>query len=68
MEPVPRYWVIANYEDEYAVWPAVRPLPPPWRRVGITGTMEVCMSYIRRIETASAVTVRATVEHESIRP
>jgi MbtH protein len=45
------YAVIANCEDQYAVWPLSSPILPSWRRVGTVGTKDDCLEYVRRIET-----------------
>ena len=62
------YRIIANCEDEYAVWPLDARVPSAWRGVGVTGTREECAGYIRRVDTAAGPIVRRIVERELIRP
>ena len=43
--------VLINHEEQYAIWPANKPLPEKWRSVGITGPKQHCLEYIRQVWT-----------------
>lgn len=62
------YKVIANSEDEYAIWPVAGPRLAGWRNVGKVGAREDCVRYIREIdgETRGAV-LRKRLEQDRIR-
>jgi MbtH protein len=38
--------VVRNDEDQYSVWPALRPLPLGWSEAGFTGTRPECLTFI----------------------
>ena len=47
MEDAGHDWiVIANTEDEFAIWDAARPMPAAWRPVGVRGTHVECERFI----------------------
>jgi uncharacterized protein YbdZ (MbtH family) len=49
--PEPRmFCVIANCEDEYAVWPADVAVPAPWRQIGIVASLQECASFVSCVE------------------
>ncbi|MGW3199188.1 MbtH family protein [Streptomyces sp. NPDC001118] len=41
------YEVVINHEEQYAVWPAGKTVPPGWRKVGRHGTRADCLEYVR---------------------
>lgn len=45
------YAVVRNDEWQYSLWPADRPEPSGWRRVGVTGTKAECVSHIDQVWT-----------------
>jgi MbtH protein len=44
-----RLIVVVNHEEQYAIWPASKPVPTGWRSVGISGTGAECLAYVRRV-------------------
>ncbi len=40
------YIVLINDEEQHSLWPAFKPIPPGWRKVGPTGTKEECLAYV----------------------
>jgi uncharacterized protein YbdZ (MbtH family) len=44
------WMVIANCEDECAVWAAARPVPPTWRGLGFQGERAVCEAFIEQLD------------------
>jgi MbtH protein len=43
----PQTWtVLINEEEQYALFPAVLPVPGGWREAGFSGTEEACMRYV----------------------
>lgn len=50
--PAPeRFVVVVNHEEQYAIWPAGKPVPEKWREAGFDGTREECLAHIRVIWT-----------------
>ncbi len=43
--------VLINHEEQYAIWPAGKPVPTNWRSTGMTGTKDECLAHIRNIWT-----------------
>ena len=51
-QPQPEIFeVVINHEDQYAIWPANKDVPPKWRTVGVRGSKDECLAYIRRVWT-----------------
>ena len=46
-EPQLRYKVVINHEEQYSIWFADRDNPLGWKDVGISGTKEDCLAYIK---------------------
>ena len=40
--------VLINHEEQYALWPADKPVPDKWRHSGMTGSREDCLAFVRR--------------------
>ncbi len=40
--------VAINHEQQYAIWPSEKPLPQKWSRVGVAGSREECLTYVRQ--------------------
>lgn len=40
------YEVVVNAEGQHSLWPASRPLPDGWMKVGAHGTKATCLAYI----------------------
>ena len=43
--------VVINDEEQYSIWPTDRPTPAGWREVGVKGTKDECLAYIREVWT-----------------
>jgi MbtH protein len=43
--------VLINHEEQYGIWPVDKPIPPKWRPVGVGGSREDCLAYVRRVWT-----------------
>jgi MbtH protein len=43
--------VVVNAEEQYSIWPANRLIPQGWRSVGIEGTRDRCLSYVKEVWT-----------------
>lgn len=41
------YLVVANDYEQYAIWPASKPIPPDWAGTGAQGTLDECQLLIR---------------------
>lgn len=46
-----RFVVVVNHEEQYALWPAGKPIPENWREAGMGGTRQECLAYVRRVWT-----------------
>jgi uncharacterized protein YbdZ (MbtH family) len=40
------YLVLANLEEMYSIWPAVREIPEGWTAVGPKGERQFCLDWI----------------------
>ena len=45
------YKVVINHEEQYSIWPADRENALGWNDVGITGTKQEVMDYIKEVWT-----------------
>ena len=45
--PGNEFVVLINHEEQYAIWPAGKPVPDKWRSADVTGSREQCLDYIR---------------------
>ncbi|HLO03358.1 MAG TPA: MbtH family NRPS accessory protein [Symbiobacteriaceae bacterium] len=45
------YEVVCNHEQQYSLWPAHRPLPLGWNKVGKSGSKADCLDYIKEVWT-----------------
>lgn len=45
------FTVLINHEEQYAIWPIGKPIPEKWRSVGVTGSKEECLEYVRQVWT-----------------
>jgi MbtH protein len=43
--------VLINHEEQYGIWPIDKPIPAKWRAVGVTGSREECLAYVRQVWT-----------------
>lgn len=43
--------VVLNDEEQYAIWPAERELPPGWRAEGMVGLRQACLDHIDAVWT-----------------
>lgn len=41
------YEVLENDEEQYAAWPSDREVPLGWTPIGITGTLDQCLEWIK---------------------
>lgn len=39
--------VVVNDEDQYALWPADKPVPQGWRDAGKVGNKEECLQFVQ---------------------
>ncbi|MFE7614805.1 MbtH family protein [Streptomyces sp. NPDC057496] len=39
--------VVVNHEEQHSIWPRDRETPAGWTEVGVTGSKEECLEYIR---------------------
>jgi MbtH protein len=46
-----RFVVVVNHEEQYAIWPAGKPIPEKWREVGVSGIKEECLAHIKQVWT-----------------
>jgi MbtH protein len=42
------YKVLRNDEDQYSIWPEMKPAPPGWHEVGPVGTREEVLDWVAR--------------------
>jgi MbtH protein len=45
------FMVLINHEEQYGIWPVNKALPDKWRSVGVSGSREECLAYVRRVWT-----------------
>ena len=45
------FYVVANHEEQYSIWPTIKDIPAGWMAVGPTGKRQVCLDYIERVWT-----------------
>lgn len=45
------YKVVINHEEQYSIWPADRENPLGWNDVGIQGSKQECLDYIKEVWT-----------------
>jgi MbtH protein len=45
------YVVVVNHEEQYSIWPEVKPVPAGWRAAGQRGSKAECLSFIGRVWT-----------------
>jgi MbtH protein len=43
--------VVVNHEEQYALWPANKPIPDKWQKAGMAGTKEECRAFVSRVWT-----------------
>ena len=48
---LPRYVVVLNDEEQYAIWPTGKPLPDGWRGEGMAGTEDECSAHVDAVWT-----------------
>jgi len=46
-----RYAVVVNDEEQYSIWPVLRPVPNGWRTVGVEGDKATCLAHIATVWT-----------------
>lgn len=46
-----RYAVVRNTDEQHAIWPAGRELPPGWVHEGTTGSKARCLSRVEQVWT-----------------
>lgn len=51
MTAEPRCVVVRNDEEQYAIWPAGRPVPAGWSEVGFAGTEDECAAHVDQVWT-----------------
>lgn len=45
------YWVVANHEEQYSIWPTHKEIPKGWVAVGPEGSKDACLDYIETVWT-----------------
>jgi uncharacterized protein YbdZ (MbtH family) len=50
-EDVTIYKVVMNHEEQYSIWPEYKENPPKWKDVGVAGTKDECLAYIKEVWT-----------------
>jgi MbtH protein len=45
------YKVVMNHEEQYSIWPADRENALGWSDVGVQGTKQHCLDYIKQVWT-----------------
>jgi MbtH protein len=48
---VDEYSVVVNDEEQYSIWFGDRDPPAGWRKVGVSGSKQVCLDYIGSVWT-----------------
>jgi MbtH protein len=38
--------VVVNDEEQYSIWPALKPIPKGWREEGFRGPKDACLEHI----------------------
>ena len=62
------FTVLINHEAQYGIWPADKPVPEKWRAVGVTGSRDDCLAFVRREWTdMRPLSVRQRLESEPAR-
>jgi MbtH protein len=46
-----RYQVVVNDEEQYSVWPVVRPVPDGWAGTGFQGDHAACLEHVALVWT-----------------
>lgn len=39
--------VVVNHEEQHALWPSQKAIPPGWRSTGAAGSRDHCLEYVR---------------------
>jgi MbtH protein len=47
----PRFRVVVNDEEQYALWPAGKYVPAGWHDTGVTGSEPDCQAHVRAVWT-----------------
>ncbi|MEU5695025.1 MbtH family NRPS accessory protein [Actinosynnema sp. NPDC020468] len=47
----PRYRVVVNDEEQYALWPEHKDAAPGWRDTGVAGDREACLAHVSEVWT-----------------
>jgi uncharacterized protein YbdZ (MbtH family) len=50
-EDTTTYKVVMNHEEQYSIWPEYKENPPKWNDVGVMGTRDECLAYIKEVWT-----------------
>lgn len=69
MENDDRYLVIANCEDELALWVASQEIPASWRPVAGAASRAECLAFLQRLDTERrASAIRSVLESHKVYP
>lgn len=44
-----QFTVVVNAEEQYALWPAWRPVPDGWTATEVSGSKSECTDYVERV-------------------
>jgi MbtH protein len=50
-DPFDAYAVVVNGEEQYSIWPTVKPIPAGWKATGFQGPKAECLEHIDLIWT-----------------
>lgn len=45
------YRVVMNHEEQYSIWLDYKDIPSGWNEVGIKGSKQECLAYIKEVWT-----------------
>ncbi|MFE1599077.1 MbtH family protein [Methylobacterium sp. ID0610] len=45
------FLVVINGEEQYAIWPAFRPVPEGWTATGFSGPKDACLAHVDEVWT-----------------
>lgn len=45
------YRVVVNHEEQYSIWLDYKEIPLGWKDVGVKGTKDECLAYIKEVWT-----------------
>jgi MbtH protein len=46
-----QFIVVKNHEEQYSLWRAEKEIPAGWQAVGMRGSQEECLAYVKEVWT-----------------